>query len=177
MALTATIHKVHLSIADMDRFHYQDYSLTLAQHPSETDERVMMRILAFALNAQEHLTFTKGLCVDDEPDIWLKTLTDDIDLWLEVGLPSEERIRKACARSQRVVIYTYGEKTAKPWWQKIESKLTRFKHLTIHHIADSDTLVQLFQRNMHLQISIQDGDIMLSSDKDNLTVSCQTWSN
>src|SRR6056297_2009370 len=108
MALKATIFKAALNIADMDRHYYGDHQLTLAQHPSETAERLMVRLLAFALNASETLTFTKGISTDDEPDLWQKSLSDDIELWIELGLPNESRLRKACGRAQRVIVYAYG---------------------------------------------------------------------
>src|SRR6478609_7781043 len=107
MALNATIIKAELHVADMDRHYYQQHNLTLAQHPSETDERLMVRLLVFALYASEFLTFTKGLSSEDEPDLWQKSLTGDIELWIELGLPSDKRIRKACGRAQQVIIYSY----------------------------------------------------------------------
>ena len=104
MALKATVHKAHLQIADMDRHYYQDHSLTLAQHPSETDDRLMVRLLAFALNADEHLQFGKGLSDEEEPDAWIADLTGNLDLWIELGQPDEKRIRKACSRAKQVVV-------------------------------------------------------------------------
>ena len=108
MALKATIFKADLQIADMDRNYYQDHALTLARHPSETDERMMVRLLAFAIHADEALTFTKGLFDTEEPDLWQKDLTGAIQLWIEVGQPDEKRILKACGRSEQVIVYSYG---------------------------------------------------------------------
>ena len=108
MALKSTIHKAEVSIADMDRHYYAEHSLTIAQHPSETEERMMVRLLAFMLNAHERLTFGKGLSTDDEPDLWHVDYNSDIRLWIEVGLPDERRIRKACGRSDAVRVYLYG---------------------------------------------------------------------
>ena len=99
MALSATICKADLNIVDMDRHYYQQHSLTVAQHPSENDERLMIRLLAFALHADEFLSFTKGLSTDDEPDLWQKSLSGEIELWIELGLPSEKRLKKACGRA------------------------------------------------------------------------------
>ena len=99
MALTATIFKASLQISDLDRHYYGEHQLTLARHPSETDERMMVRLLAFILHADEQLNFTRGLCVDDEPDLWQKNLTNEIELWIDVGLPDERRVRKACSRA------------------------------------------------------------------------------
>src|SRR5690242_18259904 len=105
MALKATIFKADLNIADMDRDYYGDHALTIARHPSETDERMMVRVFAFARHAHERLQFTKGLSADDEPDLWQKSLSDEIELWIDVGQPDEKRVRKACNRSQRVALY------------------------------------------------------------------------
>src|SRR5680860_958910 len=117
MALKATIFKATLNIADMDRHYYADHQLTLAQHPSENDERMMIRLLAFALNAREGLEFTKGLSTDDEPELWQKSLSDEIELWIELGLPDESRLRKACNRSKQVILYTpYGGTRTSPNW-------------------------------------------------------------
>ena len=112
MALSATICKADLNIVDMDRHYYQQHSLTVAQHPSENDERLMIRLLAFALHADEFLSFTKGLSTDDEPDLWQKSLSGEIELWIELGLPSEKRLKKACGRAQQVILYTYGTGSA-----------------------------------------------------------------
>ena len=109
MALSATIFKANLQVSDMDRNYYAEHLLTLARHPSETDERMMVRLLAYALHADEYLNFTKGLCADEEPDLWLKNLTDEIELWIDVGQPDERRLRKACSRAAQVYLYLYGE--------------------------------------------------------------------
>ena len=130
MALKATIFKATLSIADMDRHYYADHHLTLARHPSETDERMMIRLLAFALNASDRLEFTRGLSTDDEPELWQKSLSDEIELWIELGLPEESRLRKACNRAREVVLYTYGGRAVPLWWNKHQSKLARFDNLT-----------------------------------------------
>ena len=114
MALKATICKAELNIADMDRGYYADHALTLAQHPSENDERLMLRVLAYALYAHEHLAFTKGLSDPDEPDLWQKDLTGAIDLWIDLGQPDEKRILKACGRSRQVAVHCYGN-AAGPW--------------------------------------------------------------
>ena len=108
MALKATIFKAELQVADMDRHYYGSHVLTVARHPSETDERMMVRLLAFALHAQDALAFGKGLGAQDEPDLWLRNLTGAIDLWLDVGLPEEKRVRRACGRAEQVCIYCYG---------------------------------------------------------------------
>lgn len=161
MALNATISKAELHIADMDRQYYQQHNLTLAQHPSETAERLMLRLLVFALHASESLAFTRGLSTDDEPDIWQKDLTGDIELWIELGLPSDKRIRKACGLARQVFVYSYGRGTAEMWWKNSQPILARFDNLTVVHIPQDITkaLAKFAERQMQLQISIQDGDV------------------
>lgn len=172
MAQKATIFKVTLQLADMDRNYYQDLQLTLARHPSETDERMMLRILAYALNATENLQFCKGISTDDEPDIWEKTLSGEIECWIELGLPDEKRLRKACARANKVVLYTYGGNAASLWWQGIENKLSRFDNLSVIDICaqTSEALVALVQRSMRLQCTVQDGQIWLGSADESIFI-------
>lgn len=167
MVLKATIFKAELQIADMDRHYYHDHPLTLARHASETDERMMVRLLTFALHAHEALVFGKGLSADDEPDLWQKDLTGNIETWIDVGQPDEKRIRKACGRARQVFIYTYGGRSADIWWAQNSSTLERLKNLTVMNLpADtSQSLAKLAQRNMPLQCRIQEGQIWVA-DKD-----------
>src|SRR5512142_222913 len=123
MALKATIYKADLQIADLERYYYGDHSLTIARHPSETDERMMVRLLAFALHASERLQFTRGLSADDEPDLWQKSLTGEIEVWVDVGLPDERRLRKAARQADELFVYAYGGRGAATWWQKAEASL------------------------------------------------------
>ena len=116
MALKSTIYKIDLNVADMDRQYYGQHTLTLARHPSETDERLMVRLIGFALYATDTLIFGKGLSDDEEPDLWQKDLTGSIELWMDVGLPTEKDIRKACGRSKQVVVVLYGGRIADMWW-------------------------------------------------------------
>jgi uncharacterized protein YaeQ len=166
MAISSTINKVSLNIADMDRHYYQLHELTVAQHPSENDFRFMIRLIAFMANASDSLCFTKGLCSDDEPELWQKSLTDEIDLWIELGQPDEKRIRKACGRSKQVIIYTYHEGKSKVWWEQQKSKLARFDNLNVFHI-NADGAETMVKRSMQLQCNIQDGEIYLSDDNSN----------
>ena len=168
MALNATIFKAALQIADMDRNYYQDHALTIARHPSETDERMMVRLLAFVLHAHEALSFGKGLSADGEPDLWQKDLTGAIELWIDVGQPDEKSIRKACGRAKQVFIYTYGGRNADLWWEQNRAKLARADNLTVMNLTldTSRALAKLAQRNMQLQCTIQDGQIWLG-DRDN----------
>lgn len=169
MALSSTINKVSLNIADMDRHYYQSHDLTVAQHPSETDFRFMVRLISFMLNANERLTFTKGLSSDDEPELWQKSLTDEIELWIDLGQADEKRIRKACGRAKQVIIYTYDERKAKVWWKQQQEKLQRFNNLKVFHI-DAVGVESMLKRTMQLQCNIQDGEIYLNDTDSNYTI-------
>ena len=164
MALKASIFKLNLDISDMDRHYYANHTLTVAQHPSENDLRMLVRILAFALNAHEDLAMTKGLSSQDEPDVWLKTLSDEIDIWIDLGQPDEKRIRQACGKAKQVRIYTYNDRQAGPWFKLMQSSFTRFKNLTVQQLPQAalEELVQQVDKNMDMQISIQDGEMYIS---------------
>lgn len=163
MALTATIFKADLTVSDMDRGYYATHALVLARHPSETDERMMVRLLAFALNADEALEFGKGLSNEDEPALWRKDLTGLIKQWIEVGLPDEKSVRKACGRATQVLLYTYGRGAAK-WWQDNSAAMTRPDNLTVVDLpaASTQALAQLAERTMQLQCTIQDGTVWIT---------------
>ncbi len=164
MAQKATIYKVDLSVSDMDRHYYESHKLTIAKHPSETDERMMLRILAFALNAHEQLEMTKGLSTDDEPDIWHKSLSGELELWISLGLPTEKIVRQSCGKAKKVIVYTYGGNTANMWWDKIKNSTTRFDHLSVVNLAEAETraLADLVSRSMQMQVNIQEGEVMVS---------------
>jgi uncharacterized protein YaeQ len=138
---------------------------------------MMIRIIAFALQAHEDLVFTKGLSDTDEPDLWIKDLTDQIKLWIEVGQPDERRILKACGRSAQVVVYCYGGQTSKIWWDGIANKLTRARNLQVVAIpADqSHELNKLVERSMVLHVNIQDGEAYVSSDQGQVTITPEVW--
>ena len=170
MAIGATIYKVSLNIADMDRQYYQQHELTVAMHPSENELRLIVRIIAFALNAEEQLAFTKGLGSDDEPELWAKTLSDEVELWVDFGQVDEKRIRKACGRALQVRIYTYQERKAKIWWEQHRQKLSRHDNLSSYHI-DAQGAEALVCRNMQLQCTIDDGTIYLSDAEISYNVS------
>jgi uncharacterized protein YaeQ len=165
MAIKATVHKANLQIADMDRSYYADHALTLARHPSETDERMMVRLLAFALYAEEYLAFAQAMTNDDEPDLWCKDLTGAIQTWINVGQPDERVLRKASGRAKQVVLITYG-RSADIWWNENRDKLQRLSNLTVLKLATdtTQTLASWAQRNMTVQCSIQENHIMLTSD-------------
>ena len=170
MAISATINKISLNIADMDRHYYQTHEIIAAQHPSETDFRFMMRVIAFAFNASETLGFTKGLSSEDEPDIWQKSLIDDIELWVDFGQLDDKRIRKACGRADQVIIYTYNSGKADIWWEQIKSKLDRYKNLNVSHIVAADEVQSLVNRNMQLQCNIEESEMYLADDNQSFTV-------
>ena len=171
MALKATIYKADLSIADMDRNYYQEHSLTIARHPSETDERVMIRVLAYALHADPALAFTKDLFDVDEPALWLKDLTGAIDLWIVVGQPDEKRLLKAAGRAEKVIVYSYSA-TSSIWFKGIANKIERAKNVSVINIpADiSAQLQKMASRSMALQCTIQDGQVWLTDGTDTVLV-------
>jgi uncharacterized protein YaeQ len=165
MALKSTIFKAELSIADMDRGYYTSHNLTLAQHPSETTERMM-------LHASESLAFTKGISDDGEPDIWQKNYSDEIEIWIELGEPDEKRLRKACGRAREVWVYSYGGRSAEIWWQQNGNQYARFANLRVISVHPQilTELAQLCDRGMQLTATIQDGHFWLSDAKHNIQV-------
>lgn len=171
MALKATIFKASLQVNDLDRHYYAQHALTLARHPSETDERLMVRILAFALNASEQLEFGKGLS-SEEPALWQKDATGLIERIIEVGLPDETLLRRYCGRARAVQVYAYGGRTVGLWWQKNASALARLNNLTVTELAAETTaaLAAMASRTMNLQALISDGDTQILSDSDVVSV-------
>ena len=172
MAIGATVYKVSLTIADIDRQYYQVHELTIAMHPSENDHRFIIRIIAFALNAHEHLIFTKGLGADDEPEVWQKSLAGDIELWIDFGQIDEKRIRRACGRADYVRVYTYQERKAMLWWEQHKKKFARHENLQAYYIEAKGAEV-LVKRSMQLQCTIDGGSVFLSDDSNSLTVTVQ----
>ena len=174
MAQSATIFKAEVQISDMNRHYYAAHHLTLARHPSETDLRMMLRILVFAIHASDQLAFTRGISSDDEPDIWEKNLSGDIELWIDLGTPDEKRIRKACGLAKKAIVYTYNQRSADIWWQKNMNHLQRHQNLQVIQISDetADALSNLVQRTMQLQMTIQDDDVYLGDKDTNIPVKC-----
>ena len=177
MALNATVFKAELQISDMDRQYYQHHRLTLARHPSETDERMMVRLLAFALHADEQLSFTRGLCVDDEPALWRKDLTGLITQWIDVGLPHIKHLRKASHRSEQVIVYGYGGHACELWWAKQGNALRTLNNVAAFNLAQRDTqaLSGLAHRTMRLQCTIEDGHVWFSDDQTTVEIVPQQW--
>lgn len=156
MALKATIYKADLNIANMDVHQYGDYQLTMAQHPSETIERLMVRLLAYARFAEERLEFTKDLFETDEPALWEKDLTGQLVKWIEVGLPDEDKVKKAAARCKNVAVICYGSAVAE--WYKRSSKLKTLKNVQVWQLSEktTDAIQALCERTMQLQLNIMD---------------------
>ena len=172
MAVKATIYKCELQVNDMDRNYYQSHTLTLAMHPSETEDRLMVRVLAFALYASESLAFGKGISTDDEPDLWDKDLTGVIEMWIDVGQPDEQRMRKACGRARRVVVISYSGRSADLWWEKAAGGMERAKNLAVFDLPQETTkaLGALADRNMKLQVFVQDGQVQVMNESVTLDV-------
>lgn len=173
MAHQPRIFKVNLQIADLDRHYYHDHLLTVAQHPSETDERMMVRILAFALNANQNLTFAEGITDQNQADIWEKDVNGQIGLWISVGLPDEKLIKKAVSRAERVIIYSYGGRPAEVWWNKL--KLVSYQNLKIINLADKDTkeLALICTRGMKINVTVQEDEIMVANPFTSLNLTPQ----
>ena len=185
MALKSTIYKAHLQIADIDHGYYADHALTLARHPSETDERMMVRLVALAAQAHElqdtcqgdaTLAFGAGLSDPDDPDISLTDFTGRKRLWIEVGQPDDKAITKACAKSDRVEVYAYGA-TAEIWWKGIASKLSRLDKLGVWRLPASacGELVKLAERSMQLQVTVQEGEITVSNSDHSVHLVPERW--
>ena len=175
MAAKATIYKALLNIADMDRHYYAEHNLTLAQHPSENDLRLMVRLTAFVLNANETLMFCKGISQDDEPDLWQKSLSGDIELWIDLGQPDEKRIKKACGRSEKVIIYTFQEGMATAWFKQIENSLKRFNNLQVIYLKMDGDIESLTKRSMDLQCNISDNELTLIDNENSVLITQEMW--
>ena len=171
MAHGSTVFKAELQISDIDRGYYESHSLTVARHPSETDERLMVRLLAFACHASENLAFASKLAEAQEPDLWQKDLTGAIQLWIEVGQPDEKRLLKACGRSDQVVVYAYASNAAS-WWKQASGRLEKAKNLTVLAVAPATVkeLAALAQRNLSLSFLRQEGQIWLTVEDQTVTI-------
>jgi uncharacterized protein YaeQ len=166
MALKATIFKAELQVSDLDRKHFASHSLTIARHPSETDERMMVRLLAFALDADDALEFGRGLSAEGEADLVKKDLTGAIDLWIDVGLPDEREIRKAAGRAREVKVYVYGGRGASMWWSQNEAALQRLSNVSVIEVGPeiAASLTGMAKRNMRLDCTIQEGQVWLAAE-------------
>ena len=185
MALKATIFKASLQIADIDHAYYADHALTLARHPSETDERMMVRLCALAFqayklqsvcNGDATLAFGAGLSDPNEPDAWLRDFTGQTRLWIEVGQPEDKPLLKACGKADEVVLYCFNH-AAEVWWRTMENKLSRPKNLSVFRVPTlaSQALIPLAQRSMQLQATIQEGALMLSDGSTTVDIEPIRW--
>jgi uncharacterized protein YaeQ len=172
MALKATVVKAQLQVSDMDRHYYAEHALTLAQHPSETEARLMVRLFAFALFADERLEFGRGVSSDGEPDLWRKSLTGEIEQWIQLGAPDEADVRKACGRAREVVIVGYAGRASELWWDKNAAGLARCGNLRVLDLpaGSADALAGLYAKSMSLQCLVQDGEVQLMSDAGSVSV-------
>lgn len=175
MALRATIYKAELHIADNDRSYYASHAVTVARHPSETAERLMVRLLAYALyvngEGDDQLAFTRGLSEADEPELWRQDLTGSIEQWVDLGLPDERRLLKASGRANEVIVIAYG-RSVDIWWQGLRNKISRAKNIRVYYLPAEQTLAlaQLCERGMNLSINVQDGQAWVSSAKGDVSV-------
>jgi len=172
MAQRSTIYKAELSIADIDRGRYADHPLTIALHPSETEERMMLRLLAFVMFADDALAFGRGLSAEDEPDLARRDLTGRMELWVEVGLPDEKWVRKACGRATQVVVLVYGGHRAELWWRQHEAALARCENLSVVSVDPqaSAALARLAARSMRLDCTVQHGGIWIGAGAEGVSV-------
>jgi uncharacterized protein YaeQ len=185
LALKSTIYKAQVAVADIDHAYYADHALTLARHPSETDERMMVRLAALALHAHTlqsvcggdgTLAFGKGLSDPDEPDVWLRDFTGATRLWIEVGQPDDIALMKACRKADQVVLYAFHH-AAEVWWKGVENKLHKLHNLQVWRIPTeaAQQLATLAQRSMQLQATIQEGSLMLGDEKRHVDVEPVRW--
>jgi uncharacterized protein YaeQ len=176
MAIKATIYKIQAELADMDRNLYGDYSITIAAHSSETEERMLVRFLAFMLNVPENndlgdLEFSKGISENDEPSLWQRDLTGQIEHWIDLGQPDDRRLIRACGRSKRVSVYAFGSST-NVWWKGVADTLARTRNLTVWQIPSeqSRALTVLAERTMKLQVTVQDGTVWMGNGTHSIEV-------
>ncbi|UTF61115.1 YaeQ family protein [Gilvimarinus sp. DA14] len=171
MALSASVYKVTLNLSDTDRQVYLDTKLTLACHPSETEERMMVRLLAWCFNAHDDLTFGKGLSTADEPDLWQVAPSGVIEKWIEVGQPSVDKMKKGRSRSEQQIIYTAG-RGRDQWWPTVANELTKFSDLSVYHLNADEVseLATLAAKNMTLSVCISEGSAFVSSDAQNVSI-------
>ena len=172
MALKSSVHKLRINVSNLNIHHYEEYSLTVAKHPSENNLRMIIRILAYALHAQENIQFTKGLSSDSEPDIWKIDFDGSIIHWIELGIPEEKRLRQMCSKAQRVSLFTYHGKQAEQWFESMNNTIKRFDHLNvIHFLFDNpESIGELVDKSMDFEISIEDNEIWLSNQSERMLI-------
>jgi uncharacterized protein YaeQ len=185
MALKSTIFKANLAVADIDHAYYADHQLTLARHPSENDERMMVRLAALALSAHElqttcggdgTLSFGAGLSNPDEPDVWLRDYTQRTRLWIEVGQPEEKPLVRACSKADKVQVFCFNH-ASEIWWKSLENKVSRLERLEVYRIPTvaSQEMALMAERSMQIQATIQEGSLMLSDSRRTVELTCERW--
>jgi len=165
MAIKPTIYKLRISLSDMNRDHYDSESLTIALHPSETVERMMARIIAFCLNVQENLSFTKGLSSVEEPDLWVKTLDDQVKLWIDVGEPAPDRIKKSSRQAPEVAVYSFNSKS-ETWWEQTKNKVHQFENVKYYQLdwKNIQTLATFAERTMDWSVTISGDTVYVAAE-------------
>ena len=172
MNTTATVCKAHLSIADIDRHYYQSHQLTLAHQSTDTIRKTMSRLVAYIYNANDNLNLRQQEWRGDQPELWEKTLENDITLWIDLGQPEIKRVKKACTLSKKVIIYSYNQDHTSKWWMKNKDKLSRYNNLEVFAI-DANVLEMLNNRRMRLNCTLQDGELLINDGENNVTVERQ----
>lgn len=170
MALKPSVFKMNIQIADMNRHYYNDHLMTIAQHPSENNERLMVRVLAFALNASNSLNFADSISDNNNADLWDRDYNNEILLWVSVGLPDEKLIKKASIKAKQVIVYSYGGRTADMWWDKVN--LSKYDNVRVVNLTESDTqaLAEIFVRGMKISFTIQEDDVLVTTDTATLSL-------
>lgn len=166
MALSSSIYRADIDLSNLNTHQYENYNLTMAKHPSESESRMMFRLLAYLYCAHEDLAFTKGLSAQDEPEIWQKDFAGDIVQWIELGLPDLKRIRQASGKSKSVKIFTHHQSKSEDWWSKIKGSLIRNDKVEVYHLnlVEEFDLEDLVSKSMKLSCVIEDGVMHLSND-------------
>lgn len=171
MALSATIFKIELSVSDIDHGYYEDHSLTVARHPSETDDRMLVRLLAFALRAHRlaevdgELTFGPGLSTPDTPDLLLADWSGLILDWIDVGQPDEKAVAKAAKRADAVVLYPFST-GVDSWWKVVGPRVASLSNLVVRQVPATAVreLAALVDRRMTVQVTVLDGETSVTVD-------------
>lgn len=173
MALGAAIYKANINLSNLNTHYYDDFSLTLARHPSENESRLMFRLAVFLFCAHEKLEFTKGISTTEEPDIWQKDYSGDIIQWIELGQPDLKRLKQSCGKAKSVKVFTYNPNTASEWFQKIKDSISSLDHLEIYHLSmpDKDSLEELISKTMNLSCLIEEQSLYLSNDQKRIQLS------
>lgn len=171
MALPSTIYRASIELSDLDRGLYEKLETTVARHPSETNERLIARLFAYALCYNEELTFTKGIAAADEPDLWTKEPDGRVREWIEVGLPDFERLRKVSRHAEAVILIASGSANAFWRWQEqMLPKLAVIDNLKIFALEPAfvTQIVERLQRAISWSLTITEGTIYLTIGHDTL---------